>query len=768
MVIGSNQNRLDGMDKVTGALKFPSDLAMDGMLYAVPVLAQKAHAKIVRVNTGRALALPGCRLVLTAKDVPHNRYGFFNDRPTICDDKVRYYGDVVAVAVAECPQVAQKAARLVFVEYEELPLIDTLEKALAFETYGKVHEHMENNICHAIQYQQGDVEAGFQNSAFIVQGEYGFPAADHCFLETECGISWYEKGKLHFQAGSQNVFYDRGQIAKVLGLAEEELVVRAPYCGGAFGGKGDISIQPFIGLVTMKTGRPCKMHLSREERFLFGVKRHAGKIRMKTGVDADGHILAHSVYGLLDGGAYTVFGNVVLEITTECCTGPYRMPNLSVETKNLFTNNGVAGAFRGFGAAQGCFALERQMDKAAKATGLNPVEFRLRNCLKQGEKTGMGHILLAKTGMEEVLKACENHPLLDSPAGGEKARSPWRYGVGFACGMKGYGIGVNDAPDYGYAKVKMGRDGKARVTVGSNEMGQGMFTAMQMMAAQSLSMDVTDVLLENPSDTDCCEETGSTASSRVTYAVGRALCRVCSLLLDDLQKEAAERLGTEEKNLQRCQSGFTVKGRCILFSELVTTMKQEPCRSERVRTAYSEQNAEGGLGHPHVLYSGNAQVAQVRVNVETGMVEAQKFAVVADVGKAIHPIGVEGQSEGGVAMGISYALLEDMSWKEGRPLSTSFSNYLIPTAMDLPNRIENTILEEPEATGPFGAKGMAENATVPTAPAVVNAVCDALNCEIDAIPLSPEFIKTVIEKGTLAKQMEHKEEISNEQPESSR
>ncbi|MEG1525105.1 MAG: xanthine dehydrogenase family protein molybdopterin-binding subunit [Clostridia bacterium] len=745
--MSSSLNRMDGIGKVTGGLKFASDMCVPNMLYAVPILSDRVHAKIVSIDTHDAELIPGYVKTYQGKDVPNNRIGFYHDHPVICDDKVRFYGDIVAVVAAESLDAAEQAGRLIHLAYDPLPVIDTPEKALTMEC-GKVHDQMENNICHQIHYSCGDAEAAFSKCTCITENDYTFPAVDHCFLETECGISAWENGKLVIRSGSQNVFYDRSQIAEGLGLDEEQVVVIAPYTGGAFGGKGDISVQCLIGLVTMDTGRPCKMHFTREQRFINGVKRHPGKIHMKTGTDAEGHILAHVVDVLLDTGAYTVFGNVVLEIACECCVGPYRMENVRLNAYNVYTNNGSNGAFRGFGAAQGCFALEGQINALARAMGMDAIEFRLKNCLNQHERSGIGHVLLADPCMRQTLEAAHEDLLWRRRKELTTMHGNIASGIGIACGMKGYGIGINGAPDYGFAQVAFTRDGQFKLTVGCIEMGQGSFTAMAALLADTLGVTVEEIGFMGLSNSGENEETGATASSRVTYAVGRAVIAAGEELLGALRMVAAEMTDANPEEIRQIDHGFIVKNQIVSFKTLAKRQEKDIVCRARVRTAYSEQPSEGGLGHPHVLYSSNVQIARVSVDLATGMTHVDEVHVVVDTGHCINRTAVEGQSEGGVVMGLSYALLEKIERRNGKPLNTSFSSYVIPTTLDIPETIETRIMEFAEPTGPKGAKGIGENATVPTAPAVVDAINHALNQNIAELPVSPETLMSLIERGS--------------------
>lgn len=736
--IGSREQKIDARDKVTGALRFASDMQRTDMLWAEPILSTTAHARIRRIDDRDARGVPGYAGIYTAANVPCNRVGFRRDHPVICDDKVRFYGDIVAVVTGETRRAAEMAARRIRVQYEELPVIGTLDEARD-PARGRVHEQLPDNVCHRVFHEQGDLAAGFSAADCVIEGEYAFGSADHCFLETESGLSYWENGQLVVCAGSQNVFYDRSQVALGLGLPEEQVRILGPYSGGAFGGKGDVSVQILIGLVTLRTQRPCKMVFSRKQRFVNGVKRHPGVIRMKTGATKDGILTAHEVTGWLDTGAYTVFGDVVLEIATECCCGGYRIPHSRVETVSLYTNNGSNGAFRGFGAAQGCFALESQMARLARALSIDPIEFRLRNCLEDGEGSGMGHTLVTPTGLREVLEASAAHPLWqDREEIRRSGGDPWVRGVGYACAMKGYGIGINDAPDYGYAGLEI-EDGSLVLNVGANDLGQGSYTALRLMAARELDLEPDRIRLRG-ADTLHSEETGPTAASRVTYAVGRAVCDVSRRFLEEMRVRAADHLGGEAGGVSYKEGVFSGAGERVEMEQLIRECADPVSLHSRLRAAYSETDGRGGLGHPHVLYSANGQVASVLVNTETGEVYVDRVAAVVDVGRCIHPPSVEGQSEGGVLMGISYALLEKLDRTDGKPLQTSFSTYLLPTTLDAPEEIDTRILEVPEPTGPYGAKGMAENATVPTAPAVVDAINDALGLCLDRIPVTPEAL----------------------------
>ena len=380
------------------------------------------------------------------------------------------------------------------------------------------------------------------------------------------------------------------------------------------------------------------------------------------------------------------------------------------------------------------------MNALARKIGLDAIELRIRNCLRQGERQGLGHVLLSDTRMYETLCEARKDPLWINREAYHGERDGIRTGVGFAAGMKGYSVGINGAPDYSFAQGVVTRDGRICLSVACIEMGQGCFTAMAEMFAQTMKIPLESVNMTDLCNSDRNEETGATASSRVTHAVGLAVTAAAQELVEALREAAAKQAGVAPETLEHVDGAFLLGGKRMSFAQIAAACPADIVRRTRVRTKYSDQPSEGGLGHPHVLYSSNAQIALVQVDTATGMAHVDQMHVYVDVGHCMNRMQVEGQSDGGVVMGISYALLEKMERRAGRPLNPSFSNYVIPTSLDIPTRIENHILEYPEPAHPFGVKGMGENATTPTAPAVVDAVNHALGTNITELPLSPELL----------------------------
>ena len=687
--VGQAVPRREGLEQVSGAFRYPSDLSLPGLLHACPVLAGVPRARVRAVETTPALTVPGVVAVITAADVRGQlKFGIRQDRPALCDGEVRYCGEVVAVVASETRRAAEEGARRVRVQLEALPpVLDPVEA------------RERGQICHQIHHRQGDVEAGFSASAVIVEETYRVGFMDHAFLETEAALAVpTADGGVTVYAGGQNVFYDRDQVALVLGLPREKVRMVESHTGGAFGGKGDITVQIMAALVAMKTGRPCRMVLSREEHFLNGVKRHPAIIHLMTGASADGVLLAHRAEIVADTGPYTVYGDGVLELMAENITGPYRFPNTDLHAWSVYTNNLLSGAFRGFGAAQSCFALENQMSRLAERLGMDEIDFRLRNLLAAGDISGWGHRLTLSVGLRQALEQARCHPLWVE---GRRSHLT-RRGVGVACSMKGYGLGTNGAPDWAAATISRLPDGRFRLALGIIELGQGSLTALAQIAAEELGVD-PDQIEVVAADTAVTPESGTTASSRVTYAVGRVVMQAARALRQRMADPEAAEL-------------------------TVTCREQVP---------FASLPAAGGLGHPHVLYSGHVQLVEVGVDGETGEVQVRRVVSWPEAGRVINRLGLEGQCEGGTAMGVGYALLEKVVLDGGCPQNPDLATYTVPTSLDVP-LIEVHPVEVPEETGPWGAKGVGENATLPTAPAIVDAIARATGVRLNHLPVAPE------------------------------
>lgn len=743
-LVGERVRRIDGPAKVRGSLIFPSDVDAGGMLECRPVLAPVPHAELLGIRADAALQVPGVVAVLTHRDVPGpNRYGYRSDHPVLCDDKVRYTGDMVAVVVGETAKAAARGAERIDVLYRPLPIVSEPEKALSD---GSEPVQDGGNVLHEVHHAQGDVAEVFGEPGVVtVEHTFGLQMMDHAFLETEAGAAFPQDGGVRIVSGGQNAYADQAEVARCLNLPLEKVQVIQSYTGGAFGGKGDITVEIVVALAALKTGRPCRMVWSRQEHFRAGVKRHPAKIRLRLAANRTGALRALEAWILADTGAYAVFGDAILELMVENITGPYRISNTKVDAWSVHTNNGVGGAFRGFGATQACFALESAMSELAGALGQDEIEFRLRNVISLGDRSGVGHEIVRSVGVSKALEAAARHPAWSRRRNGDRASGPVRRGVGVALAMKGYGLGIGDAPDYGAAELELTGDGRILLSTSVADIGQGSYTALAQMAGEVIgcNFDLFDV---RGGDTFETLDSGTTAASRVTYAAGRAVVAAAEAFAERLKAVGAEALGVSPREVEVRGDVLTVAdtGKMVRFADLEPRNSLLPTASARLRVPFSDRPASGALAHPHVLYSSNVQIAQVAVDTETGEVTVEHVVTFPEVGKVVNPLGLEGQCEGGVAQGVGYALMEQVVVREGVLMNANLTTYPVPTVADVPT-VETIPVEVPEETGPFGAKGAGENATLPTAPAIVNAIADAIGVRFVSLPVTPEEVLSALE-----------------------
>ncbi len=741
--IGGALPRIDGKTKVSGELAFPSDIQAEGLLHCKPVLAPHPHALLLDIDYAEALEVPGVVRVLTHRDVPGSkRYGYRQDHPVLCDDKTRYIGDMVAVVVAESERAAEIGAAKVQIKFEPLEIVSDPEKAL-IGSGSPIHPN--GNILHEIHHTAGDSAAVFSDpSAVIVEQTFETQLMDHAFLETEAGIAFPEAGGVRVISGGQNAYYDQQQVASCLGLPMEKVRMVEPYTGGAFGGKGDITVQIVAALAAMLTGRPCRMVWTRKEHFLAGVKRHPAKIWLRTAADRTGKILAQDARILADTGAYAVFGDAILELMAENITGPYRIPNVKIDAWSIYTNNAVCGAFRGFGATQACLALEGQISELARRLNIDEIQFRLQNLLNQGEISGFGHEISLPLGVSAALRAAAEHPLWRNRSMLSVNTPDLRGGIGIAVSMKGYSLGANDAQDFSAAEITLKTDGRFLLQTGIVELGQGSFTAMVQIAAEELGCS-PDLFDFSSADTFLDPDAGTTAASRVTYSVGRVVLSAAHELAGKIKHLAAWHWEILEAQVEIADDRVIDRssGQTISLAHIAQLISEPLKVSLRQRIPYSELPTRGPLAHPHLLYSSHVQLVQLSVDVETCEATVERVVCFPEVGQVINRLGLEGQCEGGVAQGIGYALMEQVISSEGLIIQDDLTRYPIPTVADVPP-IEVLPIELPEETGPFGAKGAAENATIPTAPAILDALAEAIDVRFTSIPVTPERIYQVL------------------------
>ena len=755
-VLGTSVPRIDGVARVTGELAFADDLWQEGMLTARILRSAWPHARLLGIDTAEAEAMPGVVAVMTAKDVPGEKhFGLIqSDWPVLALDRVRFVGDAVAVVYAETGEAAEAALARIKVSYEPLPVVNTPQEALA-PSAPLIHESG-NELAH-IQVSKGDVETGLAEADVVVEGDYYTPFVEHAYLEPQAALAVPQPdGGVTIHVGSQGPSDDQRQIAACLGLPIERVRIAHMPMGGGFGGKEDITVQILAALGALKLQRPVKLTHTRAESISASVKRHAEYLHYKTGAKRDGRITAvqATIYG--DTGAYASVGEAVLLRSASFACGPYVVPNVRVDSYAVYTNNVPAGAMRGFGNPQATFASEVQMDRLAEALGMDPGELRRINMLDTDTTTATGHRLTASVGakptLEAVRQALARRPL-------PTPRPGWRRGVGIAASYKNVSLGTGQKDGSG-ARLELADDGYLDVHVGCTDMGQGSNTVMAQLAAQTVGWPYGRIRVYS-GDTHRDPPAGMTTASRSTFVSGNAVVRAGARFRDELLPQAALELGVAPEDLlvrgeELCdrRSGRTLatlselakrlraKGRRISVEEYY--LAPETYRALQVPT----RGYAPGEDRLHNAYSFGAQAAVVEVNEATGEVNVLRIVAAHDVGRPVNPLGIEGQITGGVMMGIGYALYEEFVLRDGRIITDTLRRLRIPTVWQVPE-IEPIIVEDPHPEGPYGAKGMGELPASLAAPAVVNAIHDAVGVWIQTLPVRPEKVLAALREREL-------------------
>jgi xanthine dehydrogenase D subunit len=738
--------RPDGKEKVTGELRYLTDLTAPGMLHGKVLRSQYPHAWILSIDTSKAKQLLGVRVVLTADDVPGlNLFGIaFPHQPVFCQDRVRYIGDALASVAADTEELAEYALSLIEVVYEPLPLVDDPETALES---GTIMLHPEGNLLHQTSLQHGDtnIDAVFETCAHVVEETYLTPRQMHTYMETEGGLFIPEdNGRLTVYSPTQHGYKDRFQLARILGISEEQIRVVSSPIGGSFGGKDELNVQPFGALMARKTGKPIKMHNSRRESVISGIKRHPMRITMRTGTDAHGKLIAHQVRILADTGAYATLGCEVLNFATEHAIGPYTISHVDVEGKSVYTNNGVSGEFRGFGGNQVIFAVESQIERLAEKLGMDAWALRKLNLRQPTDLGPMGQQIVATEGAAQVWAKAQESPLwakrASSAQGPEQEQEPWlRRGVGAALVMHGAGLGLG-IPDHSGGRIELTPEGKIQASFGFEEFGQGLYAALTLMLQDCFGCAADDISIVI-GDTDRVPSSGSSTASRATTMMWRALQRLKPAFVLALLEQASLLCGVPAAELETGVGGIHHKG--DEYGEPVVTYAEAAAEAVKPILAHTEfdypTTPEGRVG-AHYLYSYAAAIVEVEVNLLTGRVKVLQTDHVIAAGPVINPMGFLGQIEGGSVMALGYTLTEDAVMKEGRYLRHNLDTYLVPTFSDSPLRIQVEAIEELPEGDTFGPRGVGEIGSVGLAPAITAAVRQATGIWVNQLPISPEDI----------------------------
>jgi CO/xanthine dehydrogenase Mo-binding subunit len=739
-VLGRSITKVDVLDKVLGRAKYGDDIEFPNMLHAKLLRSEYPHASILGIDLSEAVKLPGVKAIITAKDVPVNTFGILvKDQTILAAEKVCYVGDPVAAVAAESEEMAESALELIKVGYRELPSVFDAREALKPEA-PKIHG--EDNLASRRKIRQGDVENGFSASDEIVEDSFSTQKTEHCHMEPRAGTATVSPdGKVTIWSSLPIPFVAQMELARVLRLPMTKIRIVQPECGGNFGSRNEISIEPHIALLAMKARQPVRMVWSREEEFIGSTTRHSYYLKYRTGVKKDGHLIAREVEIISDAGAYTSFGSSALAKGCILACGPYRIPNIKVDGYLAFTNNPVGGAMRGFGAPQVYAAEETHMDHIASRLGIDPLELRLRNIFKNGDQTATGQVLHSVGLSETISKASEAASRNEHRTTGDRGEAI-KVGRGMACMF--YPIGNTEKANPSVAFVKMNPDGTVIVHVGILDVGQGARTVMAQIAAEALGIAVESVSIIS-GDTDSDPYDFGCVASRGVYATGNAVRLAATAAKELLLQAAAEKLSVNMDGLEMRNGMIYAKGcpeKCVSISEAALTCQEKGKPIASVAT-FNPSNAfldqETGQGTPYPTYAYATQIAEVEVDTRTGFVKVLRVTAAHDVGKAINEDLVRGQITGGIGFGLGQALMENMVFDSGRNLNPNFVDYVVPTAADMP-KMEILIVEEPDPTGPFGAKGLAEPANVPTAPAILNAIYDAVGVRINDLPATPEKV----------------------------
>jgi CO/xanthine dehydrogenase Mo-binding subunit len=745
--------RLDGIDekaKVAGNIIYADDFSTAGMLHAKVFRSTKASAKIKSLDTNAARNLPGVAAVVTAEDVPNNRsvtsaVGQVADiglvaavhQLVLAEDRVRFYGEPIALVAAEDPDTAEAALKLIKVEYEDLPGVFDPEEAMkddAPKLYG------DSNVIAHWQLRRGDVDRGFTGADVIVENNYQTQFQEHAHMEPESGVAWLDDdGVLNLRVATQVIEHYR-EIARILGIPESKVRIRGTIIGGGFGGKEDLTVEPYIALLSWKTKRPVKLTYEREEMMFGRHKRHPYKMHFKHGVTKDGRLVAIEARLISDAGAYPYLSPWVLLYSTVHSTGPYYIPNVKVDAFSVLTNNIYTSAMRSFGSIQVAVAYESQMDILAEKLGMAPGELRKRNYLKRGSQTGTGQVIESEVLLPQTYEAAVK-------ALGERSepRAPYiKVGRGAASSWQSYGR-MCYLRDTSSAWVGMEMDGSCVVRCGIPDLGGGQRESLRQIAAELTGAPLEGVHVIS-TDSQVTPLAGTVTATRALFMSGNAVKLAAEAIRHDLLQRASEMLGEAPEYLDMYNGDiFAIKNheKKIPLAEVVKAIRNEGNTLEALKI-FRAPSAEpvrqavlGGQIFPD--YTFGSQAVEVEVNILTGEVNVTRVAGAYDVGKAINPKRVEGQIEGGIAQGLGYALMEEFVEEKGIPKTLNLATYIIPTSKDVPD-IQAIMLESHSGKGPFGAKGIGEAPIVATAPAVLNAIHDAVGVRIKKTPATSETV----------------------------
>jgi xanthine dehydrogenase molybdenum-binding subunit len=750
-VVGRRQPKLDAPDKAVGRATYGHDVRLPGMLHGRILYSAHPHARVLHVDVTRAERLPGVHALVTAADNPPTRFGYGKDNTPLKGEVVRSLRDEVAAVAAVDPEVAEEAISLIRVDYEPLPAV--FDAAAALEPGAPlVHADRGSNLVQAYRYRHGDLAVGEAESDFTVEAEFDLPYAAHGAIETTVVVAAFDgRGRLTLYSGTQIPFLLQRDLAEALHLDGSQIRILQTAVGGAFGRGLDIyPFEPIAALLARKSARPVRLAFSRPEEFRAAPVRQPAHVQVRAGARRDGRLTFRAVRALLDIGAYVSWGAVTPLVMLETTASLYRVPHVEFEADCVYTNNPITGAVRGYGNPQSTFFVESMMDRLAEAAGIDPVQFRLQNANLPGEETPQG-LRITSCGLRECLEAVsaavDRSP---SPGGAAPSGGHLRRGIGFAATLNvGGGARIYRSDGCG-ATVKVDDFGRVSLLTGSTEIGQGSETALAQIVAEVLGASIDAVSVHN-SDSDLKPWDVGVHASRTTFIAGKAAYLAALEARKQLYETASALLSAPPEELEARDGAIFARtsGASVDLGKVV--------RARHFREGGRIVVGEGWYDPPTQLvdketYKGNisaaygfgAQMAEVEVDTETGQVRVLRLVCANDVGRAINPMAVEGQIEGGAQMGLGYALTEELLVRDGEVLNPDFLDYRLFTAADMPE-IETIIVETSDPEGPFGAKGVGEMGGTPTAAAIANAVFDAVGLRLTRLPMTPERVLAALD-----------------------
>jgi len=766
--IGKTFRRLDYETKVTGRAQYLADMSVSGMLHGKILRSPYPHARITRIDATKAAKVPGVMAVLTRDDILHDEgiepfYGpVFKDQTIVATEKVRHVGDPVAAVAALTSDAAEAALKLIEVDYEELPAVLNIDDALksgamlvhdsvklpasGFADLAELKPIDGTNLCTHFKLNRGDIDKGFAEADHVFEDIFTLPATQHSFLETHACIASVEPGgRITVWATTQNPFVVRTQLANIFKVPVAKVRVIVPYLGGGYGGKVYPKVEPITVALSQKAGRPVRLVLSREEVF-YTITKHAAVIRMKTGVKNDGSLIARECEIHLDTGAYAEIGPRVARKSGYTAAGPYKIPNLKIDSYSVYTNKPPAGAFRGFGVSQSAWAVESQMDIIAAALKIDPVELRKQNGYNEGDKFVTEETLRA-VGLKECIDQVAKSIGWDS----KKFKAPIvqssmpeniRRGKGLACMIK-----ATITPSISCAVVKLNEDASLSIYSGTVEMGQGSETVLAQIAGKELGIPMPTIQVVGV-DTDVVPYDLTTSSSRSTFHMGKAVQLAAQDIKRQLQQIVASEYGVPEDKIIFAEGKIRLPESQLDYAEVMFKrfgMQGGTLVGEgQVKTATKDEFGEKSTSAFWFLAAG---AAEVEVDIDTGKFKLLKYASAVDVGKALNPLGCRQQLVGAAITGMGQAMFEEIAYDNGQLINPNLVDYVLPSLGDMPPMIDSIAVEVPDRNGPFGAKGIGESALIPVAPAIANAIFDAVGVRIKDLPIKAEKIFLALAEG---------------------